>query len=133
MATLPNPAVCPTGALTPQAAAAMGQGGPNLLSASGAVNPHQSALYYITKATAALLTLAAPTAGQDDNVVLEFVSTTAAAHTITTPAAGDIQDGNSGGNDTVMTFNAKIGANCKLRAYAGIWYVEAENGCSLTS
>jgi hypothetical protein len=133
MATLPNAAVCPTGAFTPQAAAACGQGGPVLLSASGAINPHQSATYFITKAGVAALTLAAPTAGADDNVCMDIISTTAYAHTITTPAAGDIQDGNTSGHDTVATFNAEIGANISLRAYAGVWYVQGEVGCSLTS
>lgn len=128
-----NPAICPTGAFTDTAAAALQQGTPQPLAASGAINPHQPALYYITKAGVAALTLPAPSPGQDDNVVLEFISTTAYAHTLTTPAAGDIQDGNASGYDTVLTFNAKAGASCKLRAYAGVWYVEQEVGSSLTS
>ncbi len=131
--TQPNALVFPTGVLGLQAANTLLQGVPNVISASGAINPHQSALYVITKATAAALTLAAPTSGTDDNEILEFISTTAAAHTITTPAAGDIQDGNSSGYNTVMTFNAHKGANCRLRAYQGAWYVESEVGCSLTS
>jgi hypothetical protein len=79
------------------------------------------------------LTLAAPTAGTDDGVLLQFFSTTAEAHTITTPAAGDIRDGNTSDHDTVMTFNAHIGASCMLQAYNGVWYVREEIGCSLTS
>jgi hypothetical protein len=128
-----NGLVCPTGVFTNQAAVALQQGAPTPLSASGAVNPHQPGLYYITKAGTAALTLAAPTVGADDNVVIEFISTTAHAHTITTPAAGDIQDGNNSGFNTVMTFNAEKGASCKLRAYQGVWYVEQEVGCALSS
>jgi hypothetical protein len=133
MATSPNALVFPTGVLGLQAANALLQGVANILSASGAINPHQSALYVITKAGVAALTLAAPTAGSDDNVIIEVISTTANAHTITTPAAGNIQDGNTSGHNTVATFNAHIGASIRLRAYNGTWYVEQEVGCSLTS
>jgi|SRR5580693_6880171 hypothetical protein len=132
-ATSPNALVFPTGVLGLQAANALLQGVANVLSASGAINPHQSALYAITKAGVAAMTLAAPTAGTDDNVIIEVFSTTAYAHTITTPAAGDIRDGNTSDHDTVCTFNAHIGANLRLRAYNGVWYVENEVGCSLTS
>lgn len=128
-----NALVCPTGVFSPQAATALQQGAPTPITASGAVSPHQPGIYYITKAGVAALTLAAPTVGIDDNVVIEFISTTANAHTITTPAAGNIQDGNTSGHNTVMTFNADKGANCKMRAYQGTWYVEQEVGCSLTS
>jgi hypothetical protein len=133
MTLVTDPGNLPTGVFSPQAATALQQGALAPLAASGAINPHQPGLYVITKAGVAALTLAAPTAGADDNVVIEFISTTAYAHTITTPAAGDIQDGNTSGYDTVMTFNAHIGASCKLRAYNGVWYVEQEIGCALTS
>src|SRR5580658_6764180 len=114
MATSPNALVFPTGVLGLQAANALLQGVANLIAASGAINPHQSALYAITKAGVAALTLAAPTAGSDDNVIIEVISTTANAHTITTPAAGNIQDGNTSGHNTVATFNAHIGASIRL-------------------
>jgi hypothetical protein len=132
-ATQPNALVFPTGTLGQQAANALLQGVANLITASGAINPHQSALYAITKAGVAAMTLAAPTGGTDDNVIIEIFSTTAYAHTITTPAAGDIRDGNTSDHDTVCTFNAHIGANLRLRAFNGVWYVEQEIGCSLTS
>jgi hypothetical protein len=123
----------PGGTLGVQAIAALGGGPPILLAASGAINPHVSGNYFITKAGVAAMTLAAPTAGSDDGVLLLICSTTANAHTITTPAAGDIQDGNTSGHNTVLTMNAHIGANCTLRAYNGTWYVTDEVGCSLTS
>src|SRR5690348_10174493 len=39
---------------------------PLTLAADGAINPHQSATYVVTKGSAAALTLAAPTATTDD-------------------------------------------------------------------
>ncbi len=129
-----NAIVTPLGTLGQDAADSLLAGAYNAIAASGAVDPHTPARYVITKSTAAAaLTLVAPTAGSDDGVLLEFLSTTAEAHTITTPAAGDIQDGNSSGHDTVMTFNAHIGAMCILEAYQGTWYVRTEVGCSLSS
>ena len=125
--------VFPLGSLGVQAAAALLQGPFIQLSASGAVNPHGSARYVVTKSTAAALTLGPPTSGADDGVSIEIFSTTAAAHTITAPTAGQIVDGNSSTYNTVMTFNAKIGANCTLEAYQGKWYVTSEIGCAMSS
>ena len=126
--------VTPLGAFTQDAANSLLAGPFNVLSASQAIDPHTPARYIITKPTnPAALTLAAPTAGTDDGVLLEFISATAVAHTITTPAAGDIRDGNTSDHDTVATFAAHIGANCTLLAYNGVWYVIAEIGVSLSS
>jgi hypothetical protein len=130
----------PAGSLGAQTLSALLAGPFVALAASGAIPVASSAggartpgKYVITKATAAALTLAAPTAGLDDGVLIQVISTTAAAHTITTPAAGNIRDGNTSNHDTVLTMNANIGANCILEAYNGTWYVLAEVGCSLTS
>lgn len=139
-----NQLVAPSGALTNQALAAALLGPIVALSASGAIPQppasiggalgyRQPGVYAITKAGVAALTLVAPVKGADDGVQLRIFSTTAYAHTITCPAAGNIQDGNTSAHDTVMTFNAEIGANCTLVAYQGTWYVVAEVGCSLTS
>ena len=128
-----NQLVTPVGVFGQQAAASLLAGPFVALSASGAINPHQPGRYAITKAGVAALTLAAPTAGADDGILIEITSTTAYAHTITTPAAGDIQDGNNNGYDTVMTFNAHKGASCLLCAYQGVWYVQSEIGCALSS
>jgi hypothetical protein len=125
--------VFPLGSLGVQAAATLLQGPYNMLSASGALNPHQSARYVVTKSTAAALTLGPPTSGADDGVSIQIFSTTAAAHTVTAPTAGQIVDGNSSTYNTVMTFNAKIGANCTLDAYQGKWYVTSETGCAMSS
>ncbi len=126
--------VTPEGSFGQDAVDSLLAGAFNPISASGAIDPHTPARYVITKSSAAAaLTLAAPTAGADDGVLLEFISTTAEAHTITTPAAGDIRDGNTSNHDTVLTMNANIGASCILEAYNGVWYVISEIGCSLTS
>jgi hypothetical protein len=122
-----------TGAFTKQQLQALLGSDAMALTVNGAVDPHTPQVYMLNKAGVLALTLAAPTAGSDDGVLLRFISTTANAHTITTPAAGNIQDGNNSGFNTVMTFNAHIGANCTLRAHNGTWYVLSEVGCALSS
>lgn len=77
-------------------------------------------LVYITKASAAALTLTAPTATVHDGVVIEFVATTAAAHTITATTIGFNAADGSG---DVCTFSAAIGNNLRIAAYQGEWYV----------
>ncbi len=127
-----NQALTPVGVFSTQAAASLLAGPFVPLAASGAI-PVQPGRYVITKAGTAALTLAAPIAGAQDGVLIEITSLTANAHTITTPNAGDIQDGNASGFNTVMTFNAKKGASCLLCAYQGVWYVQSEIGCALSS
>jgi hypothetical protein len=75
------------------------------LSANGAISPTSSATYAITKTSADLLTLAAPTAA---GVNITVTSDSAFAHTIT--ATGLIQDGTTGGPHNVATFAAFPGA-----------------------
>jgi hypothetical protein len=89
------------------------------LSADGAINPHQSATYVVTKASAAALTLAAPTATTDDGVTITVTSNTAAAHVIT--ATGLLQTGSASVN--TATFAAQKGASITLMAYQGKWNV----------
>lgn len=122
--------VVPLGSLSAAAVAGMGAAPPAVISASGAINPHQSANYFITKATAAALTIAAPTVGTDDGVQIAFYSTTAAAHTLT--GTNILRDGNTSNNKSVITCNANIGASFSLYAYQGIWYC-TESGASITS
>jgi hypothetical protein len=75
---------------------------------------------FITKGTAANLTLAAPTATTHDGVVIDIVSTTAAAHTITATTIG-FNAGDAAGD--VCTFGAAIGNQLRVVAYQGEWYV----------
>jgi hypothetical protein len=84
--------------------------------ADGAVtNPTVDATIYITKATAAALTLSSPNADQTNTV--RFVSLTAAAHTLTyTPGFY----GNTTSSD-VATFPATVGAVFTIVARNGLW------------
>ncbi|HEY1800077.1 MAG TPA: hypothetical protein VGG46_04000 [Terriglobales bacterium] len=99
------------------------------LPASGAVDPHTANRYIITKAGVAALTLAAPTAGADDGLLIQIASATANAHTVTTAAL--FEDGTA--NTNVLTFPAHAGASALLMAYQGKWIVLNEQATSLTS
>jgi hypothetical protein len=83
---------------------------------SGAIGILQGNVF-ITKAGVAAMTLAAPTAGVDDNKVLTIVSTTANAHTVTTPA------NKINGNKLTITFGAVAGNQVELLAFNGTWFV----------
>lgn len=88
--------------------------------ASGALSV-SSGSYLITKAGVAALTLAAPTAGVQDGMVIKVTSGTANAHTIT--ATSLFYNGGSGVPYTTATFTAYAGAEIVLKAYNGYWYV----------
>ena len=77
--------------------------------------PTADTVIWINKATAAALTLAAP--AKDQQNTLTFISTTAAAHTITYTAGFY---GNTTSSD-VATFPATINAIFTIRAQAGTW------------
>lgn len=74
----------------------------------------------ITKGTAAAMTLAAPTATTHDGVIIEVISTTAAAHTVTATTVG-FNAGDAASD--VGTFGAAIGNSFRFIAYQGEWYV----------
>ncbi len=74
----------------------------------------------ITKATAAAITLVAPSKAQD-GLEITFTSLTAAAHVIT--ATSLLADAVSGSPHTTATFAAFIGASLKLQAQNGLWNV----------
>lgn len=86
--------------------------------ADGAIAPVDGAVF-ITKGTAAALTLASPVSGTDDGVRIEIVSTTAAAHTVTCTA------GFGGGTTArdVATFGGAINDSMIIEAYQGLWYL----------
>lgn len=77
-------------------------------------------IVFITKGTAAALTLAAPTATTHDGVEIVFVSTTAAAHTVTATTIG-FNAGDAASD--VGTFGGAIGDGLACVAYQGEWYV----------
>lgn len=130
----PNPKILNYGAFTPPGEQQLEsvfeqlQWPLNLVTSSGAINPHLAKNYVITKAGIAVLTLAAPTAGDvqsggDDGLILDFVSATTDQHTIT--ATGLFLDG--AGHVNVATFPANAGGGLRLMAYAGKWIVVYNN------
>lgn len=90
---------------------------------------NQPLICAITKATAAAITLVAPSKAQD-GLVLQFTSLTAAAHVIT--ATSLLGDAVSGSPHTTATFAAYIGASLTLQAQNGIWNVTASVGVTIT-
>ncbi len=77
--------------------------------------PVVDTVVYLTKATAGAYTIALPGQGQSNTIT--FISTTAAAHTVT-------MTGNPGGSD-VGTFTAVIGASLTIKAQPGAWGILA--------
>jgi len=100
--------------------------------ADGAVT-QRSGTVFITKGTAAALTIANPISGHpddggDDGKRLTFISTTANAHTLTRSTTG-FNDGGSGAD--VATFSGAKGDGLTIIAYGGKWYVENLTGVTL--
>lgn len=89
------------------------------LSVNGAIPVTSGQTYIITKAGVLADTLAAPTAGTQDGMVIQVISTTANAHTIT--ATGLLQTGSASVN--VATFAASAGAGLALMAFNAKWLV----------
>lgn len=85
--------------------------------------------FAINKATAAAITLVAPSKAQDGCTIV-FTSNTAAAHVITATAL--IGDGASGSPEDTATFAAFIGASLTLQAQNGIWNVISSTGITVT-
>ncbi len=96
-------------------------------SANGAVSVRPCTVY-ITKATAAALTLADP-AASDNGVSIHFVSTTAAAHTISNAAGSGFNAGGTGSD--VATLGGAKGDGLSVTAYGGKWYVTGNINATL--
>jgi hypothetical protein len=88
---------------------------------AGTVPVSDVAVIYLTKATAGAYTLAA--AAKDQQNTLVFISTTAAAHTIT-------MAGNAAATD-VATFGGAVGNSVTLKAENTIWAAVAQNGVTV--
>jgi hypothetical protein len=102
------------------------------LSADGAITiPLYSQVLPITKGTAAALTIADPTSGTHDGVQLTFVSTTAAAHTVSN-AAGSGFFSSGGSSKDVATFGGAIGDGFSIIAYGGKWYIDPRGVTNVT-
>jgi len=88
--------------------------------ADGAIAvPRKSCLCVITKATAAALTLAAPSKA-DNGILVTILSQTAAAHTVTYTTGFY-----GGATSDVATYAAAVGASMTLIAINGTWGVVA--------
>lgn len=74
-----------------------------------------SGVVVISKATAGAISLAAPGAGDDGNV-LHVVDVEGAAHVVTHV------DGFNGGDDDLATFGGAAGDAMTLVAFGGVWY-----------
>jgi hypothetical protein len=116
---MPSPATVYPGVLSQDAINKLLGGPLNLIGASGAIDSHTAGRYMITKAGVAAMTLAAPTAGADDGLCIEILSSSAYAHSIT--MTGLMVDG--AGHVNSATFPAAGGGALDLVAYNGKWYV----------
>lgn len=99
-----------------------------LSGATDAVPPHQPGTYIVTYAGVDAMTLAAPTSGADDGIIVRVKSGGAHAHTIT--ATGLIQCGANYVN--VATFAAYAGAGLTLMAYQAKWIVIDQVGVTFS-
>lgn len=97
----------------------------NLLAGGAdAINPHTAATYLITHSGVDSITIAAPTVGTDDGIVINVTSNTPASHTITF-TGGTLRSGSAG--VTTVTFAAFAGSSVSFYAYQGVWYVLSQN------
>jgi len=87
--------------------------------AAGADGPItlRAGVVMLTKASAAAMMLAAPSA-DDDGKILHIIAATAQAHTVT--VAGGVNGGGAGAD--VGTFGGAVGDRVSLVAYDGKWY-----------
>lgn len=98
----------------------------NVSAATGAITVKSGAAFITYGAAGGVYTLALPIPFLDDNKQVEIISTTAQAHTVTTPASG------YNGSLHVATFTATAGSSLTLRAFGGSWYVPNTTGITLT-
>jgi hypothetical protein len=73
----------------------------------------------ITKGSAAALTLADPTSGANDGLLIDIVSTTAFAHTLVAPSGYNV-------SGTTATWGGAKGDSLQLVAYGGKWYTNGQ-------
>jgi len=99
------------------------------VSGDGAITAGSKTVW-INKATPAVMTLVDPTATTHDDYVLTFISRTAAAHTLDNSAGSGFNNGGTGTD--FATFGGAVGDGITLRAFGGIWYVEASTNVTLS-
>lgn len=104
------------------------------IAANGALSVSSGNYALITKAGVIALTLAAPTAGVQDGMVIVIKANNGAfADTLTATAL--IQTGGSGSPYTTATFgvtSAFNGASLTLQSYGGFWFVVASTNVAFT-
>lgn len=88
------------------------------ISGDGAITVAPSSVY-LSKASAAAITIVAPTSVTHDGYLIRVVCQTAQAHVITCASVGFNAKGSSG----TITFAAAIGNSVLLEAKGGNWYV----------
>ena len=94
--------------------------------ADGAVTP-KGGVVFVTKGSAAALTLAAPIPGADDGKAVTFIAATAFAHVLTCPTDGFNAKGASG----TATLAAAVGNGLTVTAFNGHWYASGAAGCTI--
>jgi len=97
------------------------------IAADGAVTVQPSTVIITKSASGAVLSLASPVATIDDGTEIDFISTTAQAHTVTNTA------GFGGGTTSrdVATFGGAINDGFRIVAYQGVWYVKDTRNVTL--
>ncbi len=91
-----------------------------VVSADGPINI-KNGVVYITKGSAAVITLAAPISGVDDESTLSIIALTAFAHKVTNSSPGF---NNLGASADDANFGGAVGDSLTLRARGGVWYTE---------
>jgi hypothetical protein len=121
-----------TGNLTGNVTGKLADSGFLAVTADGAIAvPSQDMVYFITKGTAAALTIVDPTATTHDNRKLTFVSTTAAAHTLDNSAGAGFWS-SGGASKDIATFGAAIANGLTIIAYQGKWYIDPRGNTGIT-
>ena len=93
------------------------------ISGDGAITAAPSSIY-LSKGSAAAITIVAPTSVTHDGYLIRIVCQTAQAHVVTCASVGFNAKGSSG----TITFAAAIGNSVLLEAKGGNWYVVSNIG-----
>ena len=118
-ATDPSSAVSGIALVTPIYDSSNGGRVAAVYSTSGAM-VIRAGLHLITKVGVAALTLADPTSGTHDGLVMRIQSTTASAHTVDNSAGSGFNAG--GAASDVGTFSGVKGDGMEVTAYSGKWF-----------
>ncbi len=104
------------------------------IAVNGALSVTSGNYVFLTKAGVIAATLAAPTAGIDDGMIIT-ISADNGAFADTLTATGLLQTGGAGSPYTTATFGVTTafnGASLTLKAYGGFWFVIASQGVTFS-